>query len=213
MCLVHIYTLNNYFSTYIKTLTIYRNPTEKAEKYPVKLLQSPNCNQPDITIKTPAGHSRSRTTDGTRLSTKGREYSPGKCNGIVRGTECLVVNGKDVKDDMEEGKIPLAYGSKFSCQWIQATVDDGQIHRETRDAQNEEETRRASGGSEPKDEENTERKLYKIANELLQTERAYVARLHLLDRVSAGLHLFSVLLIKMIDGLFSKHSKIIAINY
>ncbi|TKS91006.1 FYVE, RhoGEF and PH domain-containing protein 4 [Collichthys lucidus] len=37
--------------------------------------------------------------------------------------------------------------------------------------------------SEPNDEESTEQKLYKIANELLQTERAYVARLHLLDQV------------------------------
>lgn len=41
------------------------------------------------------------------------------------------------------------------------------------------------GVGEPKDEENPEQKLYKIANELLQTERAYVARLHLLDQVSA----------------------------
>lgn len=40
------------------------------------------------------------------------------------------------------------------------------------------------GGDKARDEENTEHKLYKIANELLQTERAYVARLHLLDQVS-----------------------------
>lgn len=40
------------------------------------------------------------------------------------------------------------------------------------------------GGDKARDEENTEQKLYKIANELLQTERAYVARLHLLDQVS-----------------------------
>ncbi|KAM6895621.1 FYVE, RhoGEF and PH domain-containing protein 4-like [Xenentodon cancila] len=39
------------------------------------------------------------------------------------------------------------------------------------------------GESEPKEEEDTEKKLYKIASELLQTERAYVARLHLLDQV------------------------------
>lgn len=39
-------------------------------------------------------------------------------------------------------------------------------------------------GEEPKDEETTEQILHKIANELLQTERAYVARLHLLDQVS-----------------------------
>uniref|UniRef100_A0A671YKP8 FYVE, RhoGEF and PH domain containing 4b n=1 Tax=Sparus aurata TaxID=8175 RepID=A0A671YKP8_SPAAU len=47
----------------------------------------------------------------------------------------------------------------------------------------EEEKRKEMGVGEPKDEENPEQKLYKIANELLQTERAYVARLHLLDQV------------------------------
>lgn len=38
---------------------------------------------------------------------------------------------------------------------------------------------------EPKAEETTEQTLHNIAKELLQTERAYVARLHLLDQVSA----------------------------
>lgn len=37
---------------------------------------------------------------------------------------------------------------------------------------------------EPKVEETTEQRLHNIAKELLQTERAYVARLHLLDQVS-----------------------------
>ncbi|CAF96310.1 unnamed protein product, partial [Tetraodon nigroviridis] len=41
-------------------------------------------------------------------------------------------------------------------------------------------------GEEPKVEETTEQRLLNIAKELLQTERAYVARLHLLDQVSAG---------------------------
>lgn len=40
------------------------------------------------------------------------------------------------------------------------------------------------GGEEPKDQESNEQKLYKVASELLQTERAYVARLRLLDQVS-----------------------------
>lgn len=35
-------------------------------------------------------------------------------------------------------------------------------------------------------EDSTEQKLFKIANELLQTERSYVARLHLLDQVSVA---------------------------
>lgn len=36
---------------------------------------------------------------------------------------------------------------------------------------------------EPREEETTEQRLHQIASELLQTERAYVARLHLLDQV------------------------------
>uniref|UniRef100_A0A3Q3ILC6 FYVE, RhoGEF and PH domain containing 4b n=1 Tax=Monopterus albus TaxID=43700 RepID=A0A3Q3ILC6_MONAL len=84
-----------------------------------------------------------------------------------------------INDKMEEGMLPIRYGSKFSCQWNGSTTEDGRIHEESRGEQNEEK----SGGGEPKDEENTEQKLYNIANELLQTERAYVARLHLLDQV------------------------------
>lgn len=34
-----------------------------------------------------------------------------------------------------------------------------------------------------REEETTEQRLHQIATELLQTERAYVARLHLLDQV------------------------------
>lgn len=44
---------------------------------------------------------------------------------------------------------------------------------------------------EPKFEETTEQILHNIAKELLQTERAYVARLHLLDQVSAVTCTFS----------------------
>lgn len=36
---------------------------------------------------------------------------------------------------------------------------------------------------EPGEGETTEQRLHQIASELLQTERAYVARLHLLDQV------------------------------
>uniref|UniRef100_A0A673BJ10 FYVE, RhoGEF and PH domain containing 4b n=1 Tax=Sphaeramia orbicularis TaxID=375764 RepID=A0A673BJ10_9TELE len=80
---------------------------------------------------------------------------------------------------MEDGKIPTGYGSKFSCQWS----GNENSHKESEDDQSEEEKRRETGGIFHKDEESTEQKLYQIANELLQTEKAYVARLHLLDQV------------------------------
>uniref|UniRef100_A0A3Q1HGK9 Uncharacterized protein n=1 Tax=Anabas testudineus TaxID=64144 RepID=A0A3Q1HGK9_ANATE len=167
-----------YFYIYIN-----RIPTEKVKQPSLNPLQSSNCHHPDITIKTPTSHSRSRTVNGTLQSSNGKEYSPGKLDFIVQGTDCLVVNGKEMNEKTEEGKISNGYGSKFSCQWIRVTVDDGQTHKEPRDDHNEEDSKKENGGSKPKDEDNTELKLYNIANELLQTERAYVARLHLLDRV------------------------------
>uniref|UniRef100_A0A8C3AKN4 FYVE, RhoGEF and PH domain containing 4b n=1 Tax=Cyclopterus lumpus TaxID=8103 RepID=A0A8C3AKN4_CYCLU len=59
----------------------------------------------------------------------------------------------------------------------------GRIQKESQGEHNDEELRKEGGGSETKNEENKEQKLYRLANELLQTERAYVARLHLLDQV------------------------------
>ncbi|KAG7454580.1 hypothetical protein MATL_G00261190 [Megalops atlanticus] len=77
--------------------------------------------------------------------------------------------------------------------------------------------------SEPRKEEGTtehketnEQKLYKIANELLQTEKAYVARLHLLDQVfcarlmeEAGKGVFPVDVVK---NIFSNISSIYAFH-
>lgn len=101
---------------------------------------------------------------------------------MVEGKDCTVVNVRGRNDRLE--------GDKFSCQWIEPTTEDGRIHKEPGGEQNDEGERKERGGDEPKEEVNTEQKLYHIANELLQTERAYVARLHLLDQVSAVGHLF-----------------------
>lgn len=48
----------------------------------------------------------------------------------------------------------------------------------------EDRLQQTSEREETKVEETTEQRLHNIAKELLQTERAYVARLHLLDQVS-----------------------------
>lgn len=88
---------------------------------------------------------------------------------------------------MDEGKALRPRGSRYSCEWNKATtrVEGAQLVSK---AENEEDQERMneSGGSEPKNEEDKEQKLYNIANELLQTERTYVARLHLLDQVSVA---------------------------
>lgn len=81
---------------------------------------------------------------------------------------------------MEYDKIPNGCSP---CHRKETTAGHGRILKEPEGEQKDE------GGKEG-DEESTEQKVYKIANELLQTERAYVARLHLLDQV--GVVLLSV---------------------
>lgn len=111
-------------------------------------------------------------------------------NGVVLGKECAVVTVKGFNDKTEEGKIPVGFGSKFSCQWTEASTEDRRVHKESKGEQSEEKRKEGGGGGgEPPNEETIEQKLLKIASELLQTERAYVARLHLLDQVS-GVILF-----------------------
>ncbi|KAM9335042.1 FYVE, RhoGEF and PH domain-containing protein 4-like [Symphorus nematophorus] len=157
-----------------------RFPSEKLECSPLIQLQSPNCSRPIITIKAPVNHRLNHSTNEAHLSSNGKEHSQ-QMNGMVQGKYCKVINVNGINDRAEEGK---GYGSKFSCQWNEATTENGRIHKESKSEQNdEEEKRKEKGGGEPKDEESTEQKLYKIASELLQTERAYVARLHLLDKV------------------------------
>ncbi|XP_061523421.1 FYVE, RhoGEF and PH domain-containing protein 4-like isoform X1 [Phycodurus eques] len=65
----------------------------------------------------------------------------------------------------------IRVGSRFSCKWTEASRE-GQQCEESFEKTNEE-----------LKEENTEQKLFKIVSELLHTEKAYVARLHLLDQV------------------------------
>ncbi|XP_029018265.1 FYVE, RhoGEF and PH domain-containing protein 4-like [Betta splendens] len=118
------------------------------------LLSTPR-NQPDITVQTP---------------TRG---SPGSAAEafLPSGTE----ERSPVEPNAEDGRMHTGYGCKFSCHWNVPSAGE-----KPRDEEEEEEERKVEGESELRDEED---RLYKIANELLQTERAYVARLHLLDRV------------------------------
>ncbi|XP_059182435.1 FYVE, RhoGEF and PH domain-containing protein 4-like isoform X2 [Centropristis striata] len=160
-----------------------RIPTEKVERSPLKPLQSPNCHGPSITIKSPVNHRLNHDTSEAHLLSNGKVHSPGQMTGIVQGKDCALVNGKGINHKMEEGQKIVGYGSKSSCQWNEPTTEDGRIHKETKGEQNDEDMMREGGGDEPKEEENADKKLYNIANELLQTERAYVTRLHLLDQV------------------------------
>ncbi|KAF6726957.1 FYVE, RhoGEF and PH domain-containing protein 4 [Oryzias melastigma] len=135
-----------------------RIPVERTERSPLMLLQSTNCNRPGITIQPP----ERRRSD--------REPSPPGTNvGLLR---CGRAPVEEVHvDDVIQEKTPSSCGSRFFCEWTKTTAEP----------EKDENNQRAEGG-EAKEEE-TESKLFHIANELLQTERAYVARLHLLDQV------------------------------
>nr|XP_019947718.1 PREDICTED: FYVE, RhoGEF and PH domain-containing protein 4-like isoform X1 [Paralichthys olivaceus] len=158
-----------------------RIPTENVQRSPLKRLQSANCNGPAITVKAPANHKLNHNISEGHLSCNSIEHSLRQNNVLVQGKERPIVNGKQTNEEVEPRKIPTRCGSKFSCQWNEATSHEGRIPYECIGEQNEDK-QRETGGIKPKDE-STEQKLYKIANELLQTERAYVARLHLLDQV------------------------------
>lgn len=162
----------NIYSIICVCRIVCRIATENVEPSPLKPQQSPKCNGPAITLKEPATHRLNHSTNDGHLE-----------QDIVEVNICTVVNVKGSNECSEDSKIP-----KFSCQWNEATTEDGRIHQETEAGQNDKEASRTKGVEVPKDE-NTEQKLYHIANELLHTERAYVARLHLLDQVSMIIYL------------------------
>ncbi|KAM4712257.1 FYVE, RhoGEF and PH domain-containing protein 4-like [Anableps anableps] len=155
-----------------------RIPPEKVVCSPLKSLQSANCNGPGINIKTPADCKLS-TTDGDRPCSDGTELSPGQQNGTKQEKE------ESTENLTNEGKGLRGCGSRYSCEWNKPTTRDEGCHlvSKAENSKEDEEKMNESGGSEPKNEDDKEQKLYKIANELLQTERTYVARLHLVDQV------------------------------
>ncbi|XP_078138099.1 FYVE, RhoGEF and PH domain-containing protein 4-like isoform X1 [Centroberyx gerrardi] len=155
------------------------SPSIEPERSPLKPLPSVNCSVSTMSIKAPASHRINHTTNGAvaHLMSNGKGHSPGHINGIVLGRECAAVNGKGVSDRGKEERS-TGFESLSSSHWNETTPEDGRIQKGSK---SEEEKRKERGGGE--DEESIEQKLFKIANELLQSERAYVARLHLLDQV------------------------------
>ncbi|XP_072311098.1 FYVE, RhoGEF and PH domain-containing protein 4-like [Eucyclogobius newberryi] len=82
----------------------------------------------------------------------------------------IAMKGNDHR--IEEAKIPVVNAQKFYCRWSEEERESEE-HAEVEPAEKE----------CVKDADGAEQKVCKIANEFLQTERAYVARLHLLDLV------------------------------
>lgn len=91
---------------------------------------------------------------------------------------CTVIDVNGSNGCSEDDRI-----SEFSHQWDEAEAEGGESPAETEAEQKDTGDSWEEKGTEPPKHVSTEQKLYHIANELLQTERAYVARLHLLDQV------------------------------
>lgn len=70
-----------------------------------------------------------------------------------------------------------------SQQWNEADPEGGQGPPQTETVAEQKDTAECWDKKEMEGSKDAEQKLYHVANELLQTERAYVARLHLLDQV------------------------------
>lgn len=138
------------------TVIFSRHRTEIENQAPLKPIQSANSSGSSQM------HNVTTKEALPHLSPHGKDQPLGRRNGI---------NGQT-----EEAKPPVVNGDKrFYCKWtenIEITKDNNKEDKENEKV------------FLPKEEDDTKQRLYKIANELLQTEKAYVARLHLLDQVS-----------------------------
>ncbi|XP_061570771.1 FYVE, RhoGEF and PH domain-containing protein 4-like [Cololabis saira] len=159
-----------------------RISAEKGERWPLKPLQSASRDGPGISINAPAD-CRLRRTSSEEPSSNNKSGPSQQTDRVTSGEDWPEVHGTGMSDKMEGGVKLTRHGSRYSCEWTKTPADDERTHRESRGEEHGEEGTNEPGESEPKEEEDAENKLYKIANELLQTERAYVARLHLLDQV------------------------------
>ncbi|XP_043964659.1 FYVE, RhoGEF and PH domain-containing protein 4-like isoform X1 [Gambusia affinis] len=151
-----------------------RIPPEKAACSP---LRSANGNGHGVNTKTP-DTCKPSTTDGDRLCSKSTELSPGQQNGEIQERV------ESTENLLDEGKALRGRASRYSCEWNKANAREESCRLVSQADNNEEDEKmNESGGSESKSEDDKEQKLYRIANELLQTERMYVARLHLVDQI------------------------------
>lgn len=138
-----------------------------------------------------------RTQDAKPVSLKPQQSSNGGRSGKdIEINVCAVVDVNGSNGCSKDDGTP-----EFSQQWDKVETESSRSPPET---ETEEEQKDAAQGWDEKETEgckgtSTEQKLYRIANELLQTERAYVARLHLLDQVgkvqSVSFHVEDLVLI------------------
>ncbi|XP_021433071.2 FYVE, RhoGEF and PH domain-containing protein 4 isoform X1 [Oncorhynchus mykiss] len=140
-------------------------------------------------------HSPDRAVVVAHREGRAREISPINMNGLDLMRDAVLVDGH-VGDG---GKEDTGLNLDLPPSNITGT-EDAKLQESSTD-----EKKMEGGSEEVRVQDSTEQKLYKIANELLLTERAYVARLHLLDQVfcarltqEAGKGLFPVDVVRTI---------------
>uniref|UniRef100_A0A8C7G9X7 FYVE, RhoGEF and PH domain containing 4b n=1 Tax=Oncorhynchus kisutch TaxID=8019 RepID=A0A8C7G9X7_ONCKI len=140
-------------------------------------------------------HSPDRAVVVAHREGRAREISPINMNGLDLMRDAVLVDGH-VGDG---GKVDKGLDVDLSPSHRTGT-EEAKLQESSTD-----EKKMEGGSEEMRVQDSTEQKLYKIANELLVTERAYVARLHLLDQVfcarltqEAGKGLFPVDVVRTI---------------
>ncbi|XP_024228739.1 FYVE, RhoGEF and PH domain-containing protein 4 isoform X1 [Oncorhynchus tshawytscha] len=140
-------------------------------------------------------HSPDRAVVVAHREGRAREISPINMNGLDLMRDAVLVDGH-VGDG---GKVDTGLDVDLSPSHRTGT-EEAKLQESSTD-----EKKMEGGSEEVRVQDSTEQKLYKIANELLLTERAYVARLHLLDQVfcarltqEAGKGLFPVDVVRTI---------------
>ncbi|XP_029616906.1 FYVE, RhoGEF and PH domain-containing protein 4 isoform X3 [Salmo trutta] len=138
---------------------------------------------------------------------------------MERGSEKVRVQESSSDEKMEGGSEEVRVQESSSDEKMERGSEEVRVQESSSDEKKMErgseevrvqesssdEKKMERGSEEGRLQDSTEQKLYKIANELLLTERAYVARLHLLDQVfcarltqEAGKGLFPVDVVRTI---------------
>ncbi|XP_048876989.1 FYVE, RhoGEF and PH domain-containing protein 4-like isoform X4 [Brienomyrus brachyistius] len=142
-------------------------------------LKSPSCNpgsRPPLKWKEPL-QERPTLNASSQTATNAPEPAPDDSKMEPQVANVVLVNG-DGEDKHPEPSAEI----KGTCTEPSIATDQQETEE---DSQHEDERPLEPSKDKEKEEakESNEEKLYKIANELLMTERAYVVRLNLLDKV------------------------------
>nr|XP_055029778.1 FYVE, RhoGEF and PH domain-containing protein 4a isoform X2 [Misgurnus anguillicaudatus] len=138
------------------------NPPQKTYQRPTEESKDPDSttNSPRHALKPPNGV--------TAQMNKDQDSIQDASVPDVRIDEQGLLNGDANVDSMDGNGVDVSHGD---------------IDRSQEDERKTAEQEHVVENNVPEQKETNEQKLYKIANELLQTEKAYVARLNLLDKV------------------------------